>query len=589
MQKIYIYSISILFLFVTLNTFPVSAKEKNKNKQSETKQKLTPEERQKFDYYFYNAIDEKVLGNYAESLDFLSYCLKLDSTNAVVLNEFGNFYNSFDQKSKALEYYKKAVLYDNANYYYKASLGSLYLEFGQYTDAIEIYESLVKNNPDKVDLYLYLSEAYRMDGNLPKSIEALDNIEKMVGLNEKISMQKFQLYSALDNKKRAYAEFQKYIEKYPTEIKYYVFLGNIYLQDNNTEEAYSVFSKAKSIDPDDPYLIAAMANYYEKTGQKAKAEEELKTAILSPKLDIDTKLSIVGQYIGTLHLNDGNTDRANAILDTLVVEYPQEPKLNFMYGNLLMLQKKTEEAQFHFRIFAESDPSNPMGWEQLLRTVSPDSIDQSIDICKTAISYIPDGLLFYFYWGIGEYQKKELKKSLSVLNEGVSHAAPDENQALLSEFYGMIGSIYYEMKESDSSFIAFKKALQYNPQNLGVLNNYSYYLSLERKDLDKAEKMSALTVKAEPTNPTYLDTYGWILFEQGDYVSAKIYLKNAVRYSEEKEKEVSSEVLEHYGDVLFKTGQEEEALEYWKKAKEKGDSESVTLERKIETKTYIAE
>lgn len=589
MQKLYIYSVSIFFLF-TLTVFPAFAKTKNtKNKQLVERQKLTPEERQKFDYYFYNALDAKVLGSYAESLDFLNHCIKLDSTNAVVLNEFGNFYNSFGQKSKALEFYKKAVLYDDSNYYYKASLGSLLLEFGQYSEAINIYESLVNDNPSKVDLYLYLSEAYRMDGNLTKSIEALDNIEKTVGLNEKISLQKFQLYSALDNKKRAYAEFQKYIEKYPNEIKYYVFLGNIYLQDNSPDEAYAIFTKAKAIDADDPYLITAMANYYEKVGKKEDAERELNTAILSPKLDIDTKLSIVGQYIGTLHQNNGDTQRANAILDTLIVEYPQEPKLNFMYGNLLMLQKKTEEAQFHFRIYAESEPSNPVGWEQLLRTVPTDSIDQSIDICKTAISYIPDGLLFYFYWGIGEYQKKDFQKSLSVLNDGVSRATPEENPALVSEFYGMIGSIYYEIKKSDSSFVAFNKALRFNPQNLGVLNNYSYYLSLEKKELDKAEKMSAVTVKAEPTNPTYLDTYGWILFEQGDYISSKIYLGNAVRYSEEKEKEVSSEVLEHYGDVLFKVGDEEEALEYWEKAKAKGDSESTTLDRKIETKTYISE
>ncbi|MBP7180035.1 MAG: tetratricopeptide repeat protein, partial [Dysgonomonadaceae bacterium] len=128
-------------------------------------------------------------------------------------------------------------------------------------------------------------------------------------------------------------------------------------------------------------------------------------------------------------------------------------------------------------------------------------------------------------------------------------------------------------------FESYEKSLKLNPQNLPVLNNYSYYLSLEKRDLDKAEQMSSITVKAEPTNPTYLDTYAWILYEQGAYTMAKIYIENAVKYSEN---EPSAEILEHYGDILFKTGEPEKALEQWKKAKELG-SDSKTLDEKIRT------
>ena len=122
-----------------------------------------------------------------------------------------------------------------------------------------------------------------------------------------------------------------------------------------------------------------------------------------------------------------------------------------------------------------------------------------------------------------------------------------------------------------------------NPQNLGVLNNYSYFLSLENRDLDKAERMSGITVKEEPTNATFLDTYGWVLFKQGAYTMARIYIENAVKYSEE---EPSTEVLEHYGDILYKTGEPEKALEQWRKAKELG-SDSKTLNKKIKKKKYV--
>jgi Tfp pilus assembly protein PilF len=184
--------------------------------------------------------------------------------------------------------------------------------------------------------------------------------------------------------------------------------------------------------------------------------------------------------------------------------------------------------------------------------------------------------------------KEDHQNALNTLQKGVQYV-DEENVGLLSDFYGQIGDLYYQLEKTDSAFVSYDKALKYNPNNMGVLNNYSYYLSLTKKNLDKAERMSSITVKAEPTNPTYLDTYGWVLFEQGAFTMAKIYIENAINYGEEKKEESSSEVLEHYGDVLYKTNEPEKALEYWIKAKEKGDSKSKTLDKKIETKTYITE
>ena len=109
-------------------------------------------------------------------------------------------------------------------------------------------------------------------------------------------------------------------------------------------------------------------------------------------------------------------------------------------------------------------------------------------------------------------------------------------------------------------------------------------MSVERRDLDKAEEMSYKTVKAEPNNATYLDTYAWILFEKGNYAEARIYMDNAMKSDEEK----SDVVVEHCGDIYFMTGDVEGALKYWKKALEMG-SESKTLKEKIEKKKYIAE
>lgn len=551
-------------------------------------EKLSIEDRRKFDYYFYEAMNAKATQKYDEVFDYLRYCLALDTTNANVHFELGNFYSSINEKNKAMDSYRKAVSYDGNNFFYNIAYAGLCFEFKQYSDAVEQFKKLSDSNPDNTEILLYLSEAYRMDGDLENAILTLDKLEQVVGLNEKISLQKFQLYKMLNQENKGFAEIQKYIDKYPTEIKYQILLGDLYLQSGKKEQAYLIYTKAKAIDPEDPYLISSMAEYYEQTNNKEAAESELQTALISSKMDVDTKLAILAQYIGSLQINKKDTEIANALFDTLMTQHPQEPKLNLMYGNLLAIQNKKDEARFQYQLFAEANPTNPLGWEQMLSTAFPDSLDLAINICEQAISYNPEEPQFYFYLGLSEYMKEDHRKALGNLQKGVKYV-DENNRQLLSDFYGQIGDLYYHLNQVDSAFATYEKALGYEPNNMGVLNNYSYFLSLAKKDLEKAEKMSSITVKAEPTNPTYLDTYGWILFERGAYQLAKIYIENAIKYSTDKKEDISGEVYEHYGDVLYKTGEEEKALEYWEKAKEKGNDRSTTLDKKIETKTYIAE
>ncbi|EGK00241.1 MULTISPECIES: tetratricopeptide repeat protein [Dysgonomonas] len=582
-KKVRVFYLILLVIAGNLTSFA-----QNSQIPSPIAEKLSVDNSRKFDYFFYEAMNAKATNQYDAVFDYLKYCMAIDSTNANVLYELGNYYNSIESKNKAIDYYRRATVYDSDNYYYNMAYGSMCLEFKQYSDAIEQFEKLVAKDPDNTDLYIYLSESYRMDGNLKNAISTLDKLEQIVGMNEKISLQKYQLYTMMKQEKQAFAEIQKYIDKYPHEIKYQILLGDLYLQAGKTQEAYMVYSRAKSIDPDDPYLISSMAEYYQQMGNKDAAENELHIALVSPKMDIDTKLSILAQYVGTLQRTQKDTQAANALFDTLMIQHPQEPKLNLMYGNLLMMQNKKEESRFQYQLFAEANPTNPVGWEQMLYTTFPDSIDLSIKVCEQALTYITDQPQFYFYLGVSQYMKENYKDALAALQKGVVYV-DENNTKLLADFYGQIGDLYYQMEKRDSAFVIYDKALSYDPNNLGVLNNYSYYLSLVKKDLDKAERMSSITVKAEPSNPTYLDTYGWVLFEQGAYTIAKIYIENAIKYSQEKKEEVSAEVLEHYGDVLYKTNEPDKALEYWEKAKEKGDSKSKTLEKKIETKTFIAE
>ena len=170
---------------------------------------------------------------------------------------------------------------------------------------------------------------------------------------------------------------------------------------------------------------------------------------------------------------------------------------------------------------------------------------------------------------------------MDIYKEGLT-VIPKENMGLISNFYGQIGDIYYQIGEKEEMYKAYDEALKYNENNVFVLNNYSYFLTLDKTNLKKAERMAAQCIKLEPDNATYLDTYAWVFFMQGNYTLAKIYIENALS----KDTEKSAELVDHYGDILFMSGDKEKAIEQWKKAKEMGKVSKI-LDEKIEKGQYI--
>jgi len=105
--------------------------------------------------------------------------------------------------------------------------------------------------------------------------------------------------------------------------------------------------------------------------------------------------------------------------------------------------------------------------------------------------------------------------------------------------------------------------LEIAPDNPTVLNNYAYYLSLRKVRLADAEKYSAKSLLLKPDEPTFLDTYGWIFYQEGEYQKAVQLIEKAVKLEGDK---ADATLVEHLGDAYFKAGNTEKAVEQWKKA-----------------------
>ena len=543
---------------------------------------LSPEQQRKFDYFYYEAANLKNAGKYDATYDLFSYCLSLDTASSPVLYELAMFQLQRNRPEKAVEMLKSAVAHSDDNFTYRMTLAGLYRNLGMYGEASDSYEELVKRYPDKSELNYYLADALTQEGEIGAAIDAYNVLESTMGMNETLSLQKFKLYQTLKQPDKAFEEIEKLANKYPMNARYRLLMGDLHLENEETEKALACYQQAHEIDPDDPRYIVSMANYYDQTGDKEAAEQEIRDALVNEKLDVETKVGILSRYVQRLQQTQQGIENANSLFQTLLDQHPEDTELKLMYGSLLMAQQKEEEAKFQFQLVTEMEPSNEGAWQQLLNiSLKGEDIPEVIRICTRCKELFPEAPEYYFYLGIGYYMQEKYQESLDTYYAGLK-IIPEGNGVVKSNFYGQIGDLYYQMEKMDEAYKAYDEALKYNENNAPVLNNYSYFLTLDKKDLKKAERMAAQCIKLEPDNATYLDTYAWVFFVQGNYTLAKIYIENALS----KDKTNSAELVDHYGDILYMSGEKDKALEQWKKAKEMGKDTDV-LKQKIAKGIYI--
>ena len=218
--------------------------------------------------------------------------------------------------------------------------------------------------------------------------------------------------------------------------------------------------------------------------------------------------------------------------------------------------------------------------------------DRVIALCREARQYNPDEMAFYYYQGIASYQKGDLDDALNAFQNGISVINQESDPAIVSDFYAVMGDILHQKGMEQEAYAAYDSCLQWKDDNYGCLNNYAYYLSVNGEQLNRAEQMSYRTIKAEPKNATYLDTYAWILFMQQRYSEAKIYIDQTLAC----DSDTSAVLLEHAGDIYYHVGDVERAVDFWQQARDRanGSTELVgerlqVLIKKIKLRKYLKE
>ena len=528
-----------------------------------------------------DAKKEALIGNTDKAIQLFSYYTSHYPNDPAGKFELARLLASREKYDDAYDLIQDAIRLDPNNKYYQLFDAEVCQLSKKEKEAIVIYENLVKKYPAELDYCFQLAALYMMVGDEKKAAETYDQIEGKAGINEEVSLQKEKIYLHLGNIEKAENELQNLVNAFPDDSRYLSMLAEFYMSNNQQGKALEIYKKVAEKDPGNPYIHMSLADYYRKTGNKEKAFGELKLGFANPNLDVDTKVTILLSFYTVNQIYDQLKDQAFELSRIMITTHPDNPKAWSIYGDLLSQDKKYEEAKNAFLKVISLDSSKYVVWEELLRLELQLSEYQVVyDHSKKAIELFPEQSVLYLFNGLGSIQIKKYEEAIKVMETGLKLVV--NNDDLISQFYMYIGDAWHSLKNPEESDKAYENSLKAKENNPYVLNNYAYYLSVRGINLDQAEKMAKKANELDTGNSSFEDTYGWVLYKLGKISEAKVWIEKALADKEN----VSSEVMEHYGDVLYKQGEHEKAMEYWIKAKTKGEG-SELLNKKISERKLI--
>lgn len=538
---------------------------------------------QKQNYFYLEGLKKKYQGSLDEAYEFFEYSLSLGE-EASTLNELAILDVRMGDVDSALKRLEKAIAIDSTNYWYAQNLAGLYLQKDMRDEAIQLTERMVEWFPTKVDVLFALLDLYSQTEDYENMLLMLDRIEEKVGKSEQMSMEKFRLYLQFEEEDKALEEIEELVAEYPNDLRYRVLLGDVLMQVDRKEEAYKIYQEVLEEEPDHVMAMLSLATYYEKEGNQQKYEEYLNDLLENNKVVPEIKASILRMII-----SKGNTTETDSLniatkFEKVIAADEEDEQIPLFYAQYLMSKKDNEAAKPLLKKVVEINPMNKAARMMLLSIVAQaNDYNGIIEVCEPGIIATPEVLEFYFYLAIAYNQVNRLEETITVSQKAMEQITKETPKEVVSDFYAIMGDVYHQLNKVTESFAAYDSSLVYNDSNIGVLNNYAYYLSEKGEKLDIAEEMSYKTIKAEPKNSTYLDTYAWILFQKKNYGEAKIYIDDALKNGGDE----SEVIVEHSGDIYYMNGEKEKALEFWLQAKKLG-GDSKLLNKKIKKKKYYS-
>lgn len=492
--------------------------------------------------------------------------------------------------------------FENRLYAYMAS------QLDTNSEAIRVYNRITRNFPEKSAIQLYLADAYIRADSIDKAMQALENYEKIEGKSLSLSTRKVNYLLAAGDTLRAVGVADRLISDNPLSEDGYLLRGMIYQAVGKRDSALSDFLAADSVNPDGGTSKIILANFF-RGNDSVLYDKYTYESLINENFSFDNKVEILAEYLRNLLDNKNDYSRGDELFEVLSNQYPYEPAILELAARYSYEKKNFSEAAENISSAIDLDPTNERYYASLMSyQINMDQYKEAMETYRRASNFVVPGHDLKLIYATAATSAEDFTEAETTLASLIREYVPQAplyhvlkknadvraldyaSLAQLSVLYGLLGDLYTSAYNNEKACGAYENAVSLFPDNYMTMNNYAYQLAQlgDSTHLDRAAEMSARTIENVPDNPTFLDTYAYILFKQKKYSEALEMQKKAIELKEAAGDAPEAVYYEHLGDIYFMAGEMDNALLNWRKAYEL-EPASVIVRKKIEKKTYLPE
>jgi tetratricopeptide (TPR) repeat protein len=491
--------------------------------------------------------------------------VRLDPSDTDSALWLARLYRLRNQDGRAEQALRNILTGDPDNASATEQLAQLFLAQNKLTEAVPLLEGFLERTPNG-NLFVQLGDAYTRMNDL---IRAELAYRQAVQLEPDRPRHRRNLAQALFSQERyeeALAEYQGLLQLRPDDADTYLRMAVVYRRLQRLEDAERQILLAKQRAPSNLDVIYNEATLYEEQGRFEDAIRVASDAVAVVKARTEAaagrrrNLAILYQLLGRLYRAAENYPAAVSSFQELQRLGPEED----LRARLLIIDSYRAARNLP-SAFAEMDKAlaaYPNDRSLLINRAllyggkgQPDLASQSL---RALLNRSPADLEIYINVAqvyLDNRRYAEAQEALVSAEQLTPNSAAQQTIGLLR------GSLYERQKMYDQAERAFQGVLAVNPRNSAVLNYYGYMLADQGVRLDEALELIGRALAEDPGNASYLDSMGWAYFKQDRLAEAEAYLRKAANRNAR-----NPEILDHLGDVLYKSGRPDLAATQWEKA-----------------------
>ena len=513
---------------------------------------------------FVDAVSLYSSGEYTRALRVLSTLSQADPSNDAVWYYMGMSYVALSKAEQAEQCLRKAVELDSGNFWYRRTLARLMFSLGKAEDGTAAYEAIVKDFPERSQINYELLDIYLRTRSFEKALASLDEVERLRGTSEDAVRTRYDIYTQMGRHEEAIAALEKFNAEYSSPM-ILAMAGDYYLADYSDSLARARYTESLALDSGYMPATLGMSEIYRRERNYPEYFRTMQGFFSSADAPAASKGMYLRNMLRTIDPKIQQLHRSgfDSLAMTAVKVHPQDSTILSEVGSYFYVTGRQEAAGIWFISAANLYPESKSLTATAIQYLGLQKNWTSLkEMAVDAFNRFHE-MAFLEYANIANFNLKDYDAIIGNCRYILMNYPKDKDLCLSA--WSSIGDAYHEKGNTKEAYKAYEQALKINPDYAPVLNNYAYYLSVEKKKLKKAYAMSKKTVEAEPDNATYLDTFGWILHLQGKDLEAKPFFKHAMLYGGKD----SAVILVHYAEVLEALGEEDMAKVYRKQAQSK--------------------